>query len=215
MDFGKIFSSPFEDPDWPKKVALGGLAGLLSFALVGLFVILGYTRRYAAAILAGEPTVLPEWDDFEGDLVEGIKLFGILIIYLTPVLFVATALVPVGALVAAVAGPERFALPALVALYAMLLPGFAVVGFVFPAAFILYVRTGEFGVAFRFSEVFALIREHLPRYTTAFAATLALFFVAGFGLFVCCIGVVFTGFVALCLSVACFSEAVRTTPEAV
>lgn len=215
MDFGRIFSSPFEDPEWPRKVVLGGIAGLLGLTLVGIFVLLGYFRRLAAGVLAGDPATFPDWDDFEGDLVEGIKLFGILVLYLTPVLFLATGLLPIGALFAAVAGPERFALPALLAMFGMIVPSLIVVGFVFPAAFLLYVRTGDFSVAFRFHEVFALIRENLTRYTTAFAASLALFFLASFGLFLCCIGVVFTGFVALGLSVAVFAEAVRPGPEAV
>jgi hypothetical protein len=214
MDFGRILTSPFEDPEWPRKVALGGLAGLLSFAGIGIFVILGYLRRLVAGILAGGPAILPEWDDVVGDLVEGIRLFGILVIYLTPVLFIAIALVPVGAFLTALAGPERFALPALFAFVGLLIPSAVLVGFVFPAALLLYVKTGDFGVAFRFHEIFALIRENLTRYTTAFAASLALFFVASFGLFVCCIGAVFTGFVALCLSAACFAEAIRGEPEA-
>lgn len=213
MDFGRLFSSPFEDAEWPRKVALGGIAGLLALALVGIFAILGYLRRLASGVLAGEPPTLPDWDDFEGDLVEGIKLFGILVIYLTPVLFLATGLIPVGAFVAAIAGPERFALPTMLALFLLLIPALTVVSFVLPAAFLLYVRTGDFGIAFRFGEVFTLIRENLTRYTTAFAATLALFFLAGFGIFVCCIGIFFTGFVALCLSTVCFAEAVRTGPD--
>jgi hypothetical protein len=213
MDFARIFSAPFEDSEWPKKVAVGGIAGLLSFALVGLFLILGYLRRLAAGVLAGAPPSLPPWDDFEGDLVEGIRLFGILVIYLTPVFFLATFILPPAALLAAIAGPERFALPVLIGLCILLVPGIAVVAFTFPAAFLLYVRTGEFSVAFRFGEIFALIRENLTRYTTAFAASLALFFVAAFGIFISCIGIVFTGFVALCLSTACFAEAIQPGPE--
>ncbi len=213
MDFERLFASPFEDPDWPKKVALGGLAGLLSLALVGFFVLLGYLRRLAASVLAGHPVMLPEWDDFEGDLVEGLRLFGILVIYLTPVFFLATILLAAGALLAAFAGPERFTLPALLVTFLLLVPGATLVAFVFPAAFLLYVQTGEFAVAFRFAEVFGLIRDNLTRYTTAFVASLALAFVASFGAFFCCIGLVFTGFVAAALSTACFAEAIRTETQ--
>jgi hypothetical protein len=77
LDFGRCFSFVSEDPDWAKKILIGGLFALASFFLVGAFFVAGYFARLVKRVAAGEPLPLPEWDDLGGIFNDGLRLVGL------------------------------------------------------------------------------------------------------------------------------------------
>lgn len=93
MDIGKSFTYVFEDPNWIKKVLIGGailFVGLIFSWLVGIPMliagafVLGYSLNVTKNVADGSPTPLPEWTDFGALFMKG--LYGIIgvIIYFLP-----------------------------------------------------------------------------------------------------------------------------------
>ena len=83
MDIAKSFTFMFEDPEWLRKLGIGFLVvavGLLfSVVLIGLIpliIVLGYTLDVTRNVMDGQPNPLPEWNDWEGFLMRGLKLAG-------------------------------------------------------------------------------------------------------------------------------------------
>jgi hypothetical protein len=93
---------PLEGADWPRKLLLGGVTGLLiEVILVGLtfivseeaafglaplavmlnFPVLGYILRVYEGTLSREVGSLPEWEDWLGLLRKGLAGFGISLVY--------------------------------------------------------------------------------------------------------------------------------------
>ncbi len=81
MDFGRAFTSVTEDPDWIKKVLIGGAFTLLSSVLVGVPFVLGYFGRTLRNVVAGAARPLPEWDDLGGIFGEGLRLAAVYLLY--------------------------------------------------------------------------------------------------------------------------------------
>ena len=82
VDFGRCFGFVVKDPDWIKKVLIGGAFVLLSMVIVGLFFVAGYWVRVLRRVAAGDPLPLPEWDDLGGIFSDGLKLVGAYFAYL-------------------------------------------------------------------------------------------------------------------------------------
>ena len=91
MDFGKALTFMFQDPNWVAKLGIGilvTLAGIVfSPVLIGLaavFVLTGYTIDVVRNVLDGKEHPLPEWQDWSGFLVRGLKLVGVIIVLALP-----------------------------------------------------------------------------------------------------------------------------------
>ena len=81
IDFGRCFTFVAEDPDWLKKVLIGGAFVLASSLLIGIPFVLGYAARVFKRAAAGRGPTLPEWDDLGGFFGEGLRLFGMGLVY--------------------------------------------------------------------------------------------------------------------------------------
>lgn len=82
MDVERAIVYVFDDPDWLKKVAIGGL--LLLVPIFGWLVVAGYGMRLIRCSYLGEDRTLPQWDDFGGDAVRGLKAMVVLFIWSIP-----------------------------------------------------------------------------------------------------------------------------------
>ncbi len=71
MDVGRAFTFAFEDPDWLKKLLIGG--ALLFIPIFGWLVVGGYWMRIIRSAYVGNDVPLPEWDQFGDDFVLGLK----------------------------------------------------------------------------------------------------------------------------------------------
>ena len=82
IDFGRCFTFVTEDPNWVTKVLVGGLMALLTTVLIGIPFLMGYWGRTLKNVAAGVRHPLPEWDDLGGLFGDGLRLFGVQLVYL-------------------------------------------------------------------------------------------------------------------------------------
>ncbi|MGI6374681.1 MAG: DUF4013 domain-containing protein [Anaerolineae bacterium] len=83
MDIGRSFSYAFEDKDWPKKLAIGGLINIVP---IFNLATMGYALRVMRASARGQEPTLPEWDRLGDDWVKGLLQWLALTILLMPLI---------------------------------------------------------------------------------------------------------------------------------
>ena len=86
-DLQALVKFPFEDPQWKSKLGIGSLVMLSGFIIpvVPILFLYGYCAQIMRNIIVErkEP-FLPEWDDWGELFIDGLKIFGITIIYSLP-----------------------------------------------------------------------------------------------------------------------------------
>jgi hypothetical protein len=82
MEIGEIISDAVKYPssNW-KKVLILGVFFILSFVIIGVFLVLGYFLRILKSTIAGVDE-LPEFDDWGDMFVDGLKVLVVYIVYL-------------------------------------------------------------------------------------------------------------------------------------
>src|SRR3990172_7400347 len=75
IDFGRAIGFVTDDPEWLKKVLVGGVFALLCAILGGVLFLFGYVARVLRRVAAGETRPLPEWDDLGGVFCDGGRPF--------------------------------------------------------------------------------------------------------------------------------------------
>jgi hypothetical protein len=202
MDFGKAFTFVFDDEDWVRKVLIGGILGLIP--VVNL-IVLGYGLKVLKNVADGAEHPLPAWTDFGDYFVQGLMSFLGLLIWAAPLIILGILSSAIGWATGYDLRSDQSAwyysgqaciwgLNCLSALYVLLL------GIVMPAASTEYAISNEFGAFFRFGEIFKYITANLGNYVIALLLICVAQFIAGFGLILCCVGVLFTGFWATVVS---------------
>ena len=182
MQAGKAFSYMFEDERWISKSLIGAVVNMVPILN---FDWMGYLLKVLRSVESDEK-LLPEWDDFGGKFMDGLKIFIAYFLYTLP----ATILITLGALL--------FIVPAVVQhnqdLQAIL---FGTVGLVFlllcsvmtlylvafsilsPAIAIHYSRKGTFGSCFEMSAIFGLVKRNFGLYITAWLFAMLAGFAGG------------------------------------
>lgn len=192
MEFGKAFTYVFEDSDWLKKIGIAALVSLIP--IIGQLIVLGWSLEVTRRLIRNEPALLPDWSDFGGHIMKGLKAFVIGLVYSLPIILVGACqgVVP---LLAGDGGDDTLTsivtiiticFSCVIFIYALLL------AFVIPAAYGKFAATDELGAAFRFGEVFGLVRAAPSAYLIALLGTIVAGFVAGLGIILCFIGVFLT-----------------------
>src|SRR5262245_229692 len=92
LDFGRAFQFVFEDPDWVKKILLGGLFQLLAIVVIGIPFFIGYFLRVIRRTAQGEARPLPDWDDLGGLFSEGLRGLGLYLVLMGGALLIPGAL---------------------------------------------------------------------------------------------------------------------------
>jgi hypothetical protein len=224
LDLGRAFRFVFDDPEWVKKILIGGLFTLLGAVLVGVFFVAGYGIRLIRAVAAGARDPLPDWDDLGGIFGDGAKAIGVYLAHLLAVavipgmLFLVIMMATGGA--AALGGSSRAssALGALMALLGfaawgvMMLLGFCLAVYL-PSAFARLALTGRFGAAFEVGSNLAFIRRNILNYLLVLLLYFVGSFIAQFGILLCCIGIFPATFWAMCLAAWGLGETARLDPQ--
>ena len=199
MDFGKSFTYMFDDKEWVKKLAIGGLLTLLSI-IPGLniftgLVLAGYGIRVLKNVADGSDQPLPEWDDWGGDWMKGLMLALAAIIYAIPAIIASGIGGGIGSVmgsgssdVEGLAGLCVAAFSCLAVLWGLL------IGIFFPAATIKYAMGGTFSSFFQIGEIWTFIRENAGNYIIALLLMIVAGLVSSLGVIACGIGVFFTSF---------------------
>jgi hypothetical protein len=192
MQIGKAFSYPFEDPDWMKKIGIA--AAIMLIPLVGAIVVSGWGVEVAHRVIRKEEHPLPEWNDFGGYLVKGLKVIVISFIYLLPIILVSicpSLLVNYANnqsedIITAVATVISVCFSCLIIIYGVL------AGLVLPAAMGKFAATGELKAAFRFGEVIRMVRAKPMVFVMALLGGFVSSLIASAGTILCFIGVLAT-----------------------
>lgn len=197
MDFARSFSYLFEDKEWVTKLLIAAVVFLIP--IIGHLIVLGWALEITRRVIQGEEPVLADWSDFGGHVVRGLKAFVVGLVYALPLLILGLC----NALFSMVGNPEVVgadtaqALSALAAMVAIIVSCFNIIyglfmGLVLPAAYAQMVATGELGAAFRFGEVFGLVKANLGTYFLVLVGTILAYIIAGLGIIACVVGVLFT-----------------------
>ena len=191
MDFGKAFSFVFEDEDWIKKIGVGAL---LSLTVIGLIPVLGWALEITKRVINKDAEVLPDWSDFGGYITRGFLTFVVVFVYTLPI----TVLSGCGTGLTALT--DSYGEDALTTIAWVVTACFTCLTFVYsiavylilPAAVANYAATDEFGAAFKFGEIFKMVKENLGTYGMVLLGGIVASLVSGLGVIACGIGVFIT-----------------------
>jgi hypothetical protein len=223
IDFARTFTFVGEDPDWLKKLLIGGAFGLACAVLVGIPFVLGYFSRTLRNVATGASPALPEWDDLGGLFEEGLRLTAVYFVHVLGMIVVlgaAGAALVLPMLAASSASKPSDALAALgalgiAALYAVILALSLVVAVYLPAALLRSALRGSVGDAFAWRENLAFIKANLANYALALVSYLLASFVAQFGVLLCCIGVFPAAFWSYLVLASALGQTARLSPRPV
>jgi len=189
------FGFMLRDPEWRRKVFVGGL-WLLAFPPLGWPIALGYRKETLLGLVEGRTPLLPPWrGQWPNFLREGLKAAGVILIYFVPFLlaFVWMAIddwsavrdhvVELVVFGVAILLLLPICLPLVPPLYwylfdwielsgvEMVLVGLLFWGttFVMPAAFLQVSLRGRFAAAFRIDRVAMFVGRNLATYLEAWA----------------------------------------------
>lgn len=215
FDFGKPFSYVFEDPNWIGKILIGGLFYLAGFLLVGWFFIFGYVAKTARNVIAGAERPLPEWDDLGGYFAEGLRLFGVMLVYIVPLIMLAMMMMIPAGILDSIDNEGAHALGSgLAGCLACLMVPLSLAVLVFAPASLLFAAAEQrFSAAFEFGRIWAFIRNNIGNYLLAVVVYLIARFLSGFGIALFCIGVIFTGFWSFLITTHGFAQVWRLSKK--
>ena len=198
MDIGKAFTFVFEDDAWITKILIAAailLVGVLFSWLLLIPLILavallnGYMIEVTRRVIRGQVDGLPEWDNW-GDLIaDGLKLLVIQIVYMLPIIVLSLCMIVPAA---AAESSEGLSVFLSVVLGCLMMLWAIAATIVLPAATAIYAATDELAAAFRFGEVFALVRDNLSTYLITLVMSWVAGFVGGLGSIVCGLGTFLT-----------------------
>ncbi len=104
MDIGRALTYFSEDERWVEKTAIGTglllISSLLLVALIGVlgyFILFGYLVRLLQNVRDDVHPVLPEWDRWGDDLVRGVKLVCVYLVWALPMILVSVPMFIIGA----------------------------------------------------------------------------------------------------------------------
>lgn len=215
FDFGRPFAFVFEDPEWVQKILLGGVFVLASVVIVGIFFIYGYLARLVRNVIEGVQHPLPSWDDLGDYFTEGLRLFGVGLVYGIPIFaLVMFAVFPAIAISSFDSDAAQNASGFIFScVWCLMFPISLAMAVWLPAALLMTAVHRRFSAAFEFARIWSFIKANAANYALAYVAWLVARFVAPFGMILLCVGVVFTAFWSMVVGAYSFAQTYRLSPE--
>ncbi|MEW6028417.1 MAG: DUF4013 domain-containing protein [Chloroflexota bacterium] len=185
FDLNHLFLFPVRDGEARKQFLIGALIYLAGsiVPIVPFVLASGYTARIMRQVLNGEQPRMTAWDRWEEFLQDGIRIFGVRLIYMAPLLIVV---IPLTLLMFAMpfwmetlSSSDADALLALIPLvvavvFMLIVPISFALGIATFAAETHVVQTAEFAAAFRFREWWDIFRRNWGGFLVAFAISYVL-----------------------------------------
>ncbi len=215
IDLGRAFTFVREDPDVVKKFVIGSVFGLLAFVFVGIFFLAGYQLRMIRRVARGERRPLPEWDDFGGLFVDGLKVFGLNLAHGLALILVLGCPFAVVVLAMSAAGSSRnsgaeaLGVLSVLAFYGVVGLASLILAVYLPAALARLAALDSFGAAFDVKENISFIRRNLANYALSLVLYVIGYFASQLGILLCCIGLLPAAFWALTLFAWGLGETIR------
>jgi hypothetical protein len=210
-----------EDPEWVKKILIGGVFTLACTFLVGVPFVLGYFSRTLRNVVAGEPRPMPEWDDLGGIFNEGLRLTAVYLLY---TLAIIAALLALGAVVMlpalALSGGRHHPSEVLgllgglgiVGVYGLIMAGSLALAVYLPAALARAALRGTVGDGFAWRDILGFISANLGNYLISLVIYLIASFLSQFGLILCCVGIFPAAFWGYMVLAVALGQTVRLSP---
>ncbi|MCJ7570228.1 MAG: DUF4013 domain-containing protein [Anaerolineales bacterium] len=189
MDFGLSFSFPFQDEEWVKKIVLTAVISLIP--IIGQLALIGWLVELTRRVIRGDTEPLPDWADFGGILVLGLKMFAIGFVYALPLMFATIPMAIFDSLIDSDSAAALYTIVTLCFSCFALIYGLAL-AFFFPAAVGELAATDNLGTAINPMNIIAHLRAAPSAYLLAFLGTIVAGFLSGFGIILCFVGVIFT-----------------------
>ncbi|MEN6472801.1 MAG: DUF4013 domain-containing protein [Syntrophaceae bacterium] len=156
VDVVKAFQAPMTDQTWVNKVVIGGLVNIVPIVN---FIAIGYGLTYFAGLWNGKDVELPEWRDWGGLFVIGLKAFVIMLVYMIGVIIFGALSMFMGGMLG---GILAFII-------------FLAVMFLLPIALLRFVQEGySIAPAFAFQEIYAMARAKMDEYMLVYAIIVGL-----------------------------------------
>uniref|UniRef100_A0A7C2WPA8 DUF4013 domain-containing protein n=1 Tax=Thermorudis sp. TaxID=1969470 RepID=A0A7C2WPA8_9BACT len=195
VDIGRAIGFIFQDQQWLKKVLIGGL--LVFIPLIRWLIIGGYFLRLIRQVAEGRDLPLPEWNDFGGDLVRGLKGFVVGVVWSLPVIVLAVCTGALGAVGDSAGSDAPRAMAAVLALAGNCLSFLLslVVAFFQPLFYSRLAVTERISDGLAFGAIFDEARGRFVDLLVVLLVAFVISLVASFGLLLCLVGVVFTTFI--------------------
>jgi hypothetical protein len=198
MNFGRAFTYVAEDPDWLKKVGIAAVVVLIP--VIGSIVLMGWGLEITRRVINNEAQPLPDWSDFGGLLSKGFKAFVAALAYVFPILLIYGCGLSLTIGIAAAAGNSNnsdavggIATAAMLCMYCFIILFALVAALLIPPAFGNIAATDQLGAAFRFNEVFGLLRAAIGPYILSILAIgITAMVLSPIGSAICGIGVLAT-----------------------
>lgn len=215
FDFVRPLAFVFEDPEWVQKILLGGVFVLASIVLIGVFFIYGYLARLVRNVIAGMQHPLPAWDDLGEYFFEGLRLFGVILIYAIPIIAFSMMFVVPMIIMDATNNETLRDMSGMTAtcMWCLIFPVSVALAFWLPGALLMAVVDRRMAAAFEFRRIASFIRANAGNYILAFLSRIVAGFIAQFGIMLFCIGIVFTGFWAMLVGAYAFAQTYRLSAQ--
>lgn len=193
MQYGTAFTFPFKDQDWIKKFAIAAI--FLLIPLIGQIFLLGWGLEISRRVIKEDPTPLPEWNNLGSFFIDGLKGLVIGFVYALPIILVQACNQGI-----AFGLPELMDADTATTIYWVFLSCFGCISLLYgiflavvvPAALGNFVANDSLGAAFRFGEIFGLLKAAPAAYVVVVLAAIVTPFIAMLGVMLCVIGLLVT-----------------------
>lgn len=187
---------------------------LASIFIIGAFFVYGYLAKLARNVIAGEQYPLPEWDDLGEFFSEGLRLFGVALVYMLPFIVLMFIFI-VPSIVAEAADSDAMrniggGMAACV--WCIIFPLGLAMALWLPAALMFAAVERRFGAAFEFAQIAAFIKANIGNYLLAFVVWLVVRMIVPFGMILLCVGIFLTSFWSLVVAAYSFGQVWRLAP---
>jgi len=209
VDIGRAITYVFQDPQWLKKVLIGGL--LFFIPIIGWLIIGGYWLRVIRQVAQGQDVPLPEWNDFGGDLVRGLKGFVVYVVWALPVIVLAVCTGALGAVGDGTGSDAPRAMAAVLALVGNCLSFLIslVIAFFQPLFYSRLAMSEQIGDGLAFGAIFSEVQGRFVDLLVVLIVAFVISLVASFGLLLCLIGIVFTSFLGYVMTCHLYGQVRR------
>ncbi|NIT59038.1 MAG: DUF4013 domain-containing protein, partial [Aliifodinibius sp.] len=159
MDIGKAFTFIFDDEDVIKKLLIGTIVFIIPIVNFAGF---GYLVHLIKNVEEDLEPPLPDWDNFGGYFMDGLKVLIGLLVYSIPMLLVGCALVVTSIAIQRGVNPADagIAIRIVAACLSCFILIFALLPYgLMPAIFVRFAETGELSSVFRIGELWSFIQQ--------------------------------------------------------
>ena len=198
IDIARALTFIKDDPDWIKKLLIGSLMMIAAMFFIGTPFLIGYFQRTIRRTVDGEACPLPDWDDWGGIFVDGLKVFAVILAH------VAVLVIPMmccmGGVIGLMGGAQQagedvgaavgaLGALAMVVVYLLIFAVAIALSLYLPAIQVRLALTGNLGDAFQTRANLAFIRRNLMNYALSLGVMLISNTIAQFGIILFCVGI--------------------------